>query len=74
MLIIPYFVDKMRDYGQSATVPVAVLKKTDIDSIPYNFDIEVCESQSEAVVMVKMPAYFRRIGEHEFHVWYTDFL
>ena len=28
--------------GESAVVPVAVLKRTDIASIPYNFDIEIC--------------------------------
>lgn len=64
--------EEFSEDGESATVPIAVLKKTDIDSIPYNFDIEVCESQSEAVIIVKMPAYFRRIGEHEFHVWYDE--
>ena len=28
--------------GESAVVPVAVLKRTDIASIPYDFDIEIC--------------------------------
>lgn len=64
--------EEFSEDGESATVPVAVLKKTDIASIPYNFDIEVCESRSKAIVMVKMPVYFRRIGEYEFHVWYDE--
>lgn len=66
--------EEFSEDGESATVPAAVLKKTDIASIPYNFTIEVCESQSEAIVMVKVPAYFRRIGEHEFHIWYNELI
>lgn len=55
--------------GESAVVPVAVLKRTDIASIPYNFDIEICESQSDAAVVIKIPAHFKRIGEKKFHVF-----
>lgn len=54
--------------GESAIVPAAVLKRVDINSIPYNFDIEICESQSDEAVVIKIPAYFKRVGEKEFHV------
>ena len=60
--------------GESAVVPVAVLKRTDIASIPYNFDIEICESQSDAAVVIKIPAHFKRIGEKKFHVWYEELI
>ena len=43
-------------------------------SIPYNFDIEICESQSDAMIVVNIPAYFKRIGEKEFHVWYDELI
>ena len=56
--------------GESAVVPAVILKRTDLASIPYNFDIEICESQSNAAVAIKIPAYFRRIDEKKFHVWY----
>lgn len=60
--------------GESAVVPVAVLKRTDIASIPYDFDIEICESQSDAAVVIKIPAHFKRIGEKKFHVWYEELI
>ena len=60
--------------GEKAIVPVAVLKKTDIASFPYNFDIEICESQSESAIVIKIPAYFRRVGENEFHIWYEELI
>lgn len=60
--------------GESAIVPAAVLKRVDINSIPYNFDIEICESQSDEAVVIKIPAYFKRVGEKEFHVWYEDLI
>ena len=60
--------------GESAIVPAAVLKRTDINSIPYNFDIEICESQSDEAVVIKIPAYFKRVGEKEFHVWYEELI
>lgn len=60
--------------GESAVVPVSVLKRTDMFSIPYNFDIEICESQSDAMIVVNIPAYFKRIGEKEFHVWYDELI
>lgn len=34
--------EEYSENGESAVVPVAVLKRTDIDSIPYKFDIEIC--------------------------------
>lgn len=66
--------EEYSENGESAVVPVAVLKRTDIASIPYNFDIEICESQSDATVIIKFPAHFKRIGENEFHVWYEELI
>ena len=66
--------EEFSENGERAIVPVAVLKKTDIASIPYNFDIEICESQSESAVVIKIPAYFRRVGEDEFHIWYEELI
>lgn len=60
--------------GESAIVPAAVLKRTDINSIPYDFDIEICESQSGDAVVIKTPAYFKRTGDKEFHVWYEELI
>lgn len=60
--------------GEHATVPAAILKKTDISSVPYNFDIELCESQSNDAVVISIPAHFNRVGEKEFHVWYEEFM
>lgn len=71
------FVNEGEEYsedGESAVVPVAVLKRTDMASIPYDFDIEICESQSDATVVIKIPAHFKRIGEKEFHVWYEELI
>lgn len=50
------------------------MKRTDINSIPYNFDIEICETQSDEAVVIKIPAYFKRVGEKEFHVWYEELI
>ena len=60
--------------GESAVVPVAVLKRTDIDSVPYNFDIEICESQSNEAIVISIPAHFRRIGKREFYVRYEELI
>lgn len=58
--------------GEHAVVPVTVLKRTDIDSIPYNFDIKICKSQSARAVVINTPAHFKRIGEREFYIWYEE--
>lgn len=58
--------------GESAVVPVAVLKRINIASVPYDFDIEICQSQSDAAVVINVPAHFKRIGEKEFFVWYEE--
>lgn len=58
--------------GEKAVVPIAVLKKTDISSVPYNFTIEICEFQCESMVQIKTPAQFQRIGEKEFSVRYEE--
>lgn len=71
------FVIEGEDYsedGEHAVVPVAVLKRANIDSIPYNFDVEICESQSNGKVGIKVPAHFSRIDEKKFHVWYEEVL
>ena len=60
--------------GESAIVPIAVLKKLEISSIPYNFNIEICESQSGSMIVVNTPAHFKRIGENEFHVWFEELI
>lgn len=60
--------------GERAVVPVAVLKKTDISSVPYKFTIEICEFQCESMVQIKTPAQFQRIGEKEFSVQYGEFI
>lgn len=71
------FVIEGEDYsedGEHAFVPVAVLKRANIASIPYNFDVEICESQSNGKVEIKVPAHFSRIDEKTFHVWYEEVL
>ena len=36
--------------------------------------MKICESQSDAAVVIKIPAHFKRIGEKKFHVWYEELI
>lgn len=66
--------EEYSENGERAVVPISVLKRTDIFSVPYNFTIEICEFQCESMVEIKIPAHFERIGEKEFFVRYEEFI
>ncbi|MCI5504383.1 MAG: hypothetical protein MR410_09955 [Eubacterium sp.] len=53
-------------------IPVSILKKIELDDLPYDVEIEICESKNDNHIVVDAPAYFKRIGEKKFYVRYEE--
>lgn len=62
------------DDGEKAIVPVPILRNVEMNSLPYNVEIEICESKYPETVVVNIPATFSRIGENEFRVRYSELI
>lgn len=55
-----------------AVIPKAVLKQLQIEDIPDDLEIEVCESKDSSMITVSVPMSFIKIGRNEFQVIYDE--
>ena len=49
-----------------AVIPKAVLKQLQIEDIPDDLEIEVCESKDSSMITVSVPMSFIKVGRNEF--------
>lgn len=57
-----------------AVIPKAVLKQLQIEDIPDDLEIEVCESKDSSMITVSVPMSFMKIGRNEFQVIYDELI
>lgn len=57
-----------------AVIPKAVLKQLQIEDIPDDLEIEVCESKDSSMITVSVPMSFIKIGRNEFQVIYDELI
>ena len=57
-----------------AVIPKAVLKQLQIEDIPDDLEIEVCESKDSSMITVSVPMSFIKVGRNEFQVIYDELI